>query len=71
MFAICRGMKWAHLPILGGLYDQDPDLLDKFQYLFRKIAEHEEAERQKEEAERKKQERKQNAAASKGRGRRR
>ena len=34
-------MKWSHLPVDGGLYDQDPDLLDKFEYMFQKIAEEE------------------------------
>lgn len=27
-------MSWAHLPVAGGLLDQDPDLLDKFRYIF-------------------------------------
>lgn len=45
-------MKWAHLPNSGGLYDQDPDLLDKFEFIFSKIAEQEkeEADRQKADA---------------------
>lgn len=64
-------MKWSHLPVAGGLYDQDPGLLDKFEYLFRKIAEQEQADRDKEEAERKKEATKQQRTASRGRGRRR
>jgi hypothetical protein len=64
-------MKWAHLPVGGGLYAQDPDLLDKFNYIFSKISEREEAERLKEEAERKKNESKNNRTASSRRGGRR
>jgi hypothetical protein len=45
-------MKWAHLPVAGGLYDQDPALLEGFQIIFaeRAIAEEEaEAKRKSEE----------------------
>jgi hypothetical protein len=34
MFSLCAAMKWAHLPNLGGLYDQDPELLEQFRYIF-------------------------------------
>lgn len=44
-------MKWAHLPVAGGLYDQDPDLLDGFQIIFFERAEHEAAEARKRERE--------------------
>lgn len=27
-------MKWAHLPIEGGVYDQHPDLLEQWDILF-------------------------------------
>lgn len=27
-------MKWAQLPNSGGLYDQDPELLEQFRYIF-------------------------------------
>lgn len=47
MFALCQSMKWAHLPNAGGLYDQDPDLLDKFEYIFGEMAAHERAEEEK------------------------
>jgi hypothetical protein len=57
MFALCEGMKWAHLPVAGGLYDQHPDLLDGFRYMFSVRAEKEEAERKKQEAESKRQQR--------------
>jgi hypothetical protein len=42
-------MKWNHLPVAGGIYNQSPDLLLKFQYIFMKRAEAEEKERQKSE----------------------
>lgn len=64
-------MKWTHLPVHGGLYDQDPDLLDKFEYIFRMISEQE----AKEEAERQEKDRKEAAknqrAGARGGGRRR
>lgn len=62
MFQLCRNMKWSYLPVAGGLYDQDPDLLDKFEYIFRKIAQQEAAEREKQDRESRKQQ-----AASKSR----
>lgn len=45
-------MKWAHLPNAGGLYDQDPDLLDRFEYIFGALnqKEAEEIDRNKKEA---------------------
>lgn len=46
-------MKWAHLPEPGGLYDQHPDLIAKFEYIFAKRAEYQEAERKREEAKQK------------------
>jgi hypothetical protein len=27
-------MEFKHLPVQGGLYDQHPDLIDKFLYIF-------------------------------------
>lgn len=55
---LCDAMKWNHLPMDGGLYDQSPDLIDRFYYIF--------AERSKEEA-RKSQER-ERQMNNKGRG---
>lgn len=51
LFSLCEGMKWSHLPVAGGLYDQHPDLLDQFRYIFMKRNEHEAAEQEKREAE--------------------
>ena len=53
MFVLCEGMKWAHLPVAGGLYDQHPDLLDAFRLIFSVRAKHDAEEREKEEADRK------------------
>lgn len=50
LFNLCSSMKWAHLPNAGGLYDQDPVLLERFAYIFSEVAKHEEAERKKDEA---------------------
>jgi hypothetical protein len=37
-------MKWNHLPEGGGLYRQNPTLLDRFYYIFAEKARHEAAE---------------------------
>lgn len=49
LFSLCEGMKWAHLPVAGGLYDQDPILLERWRIIFAKRAEYQERERQKQE----------------------
>lgn len=28
LYVLCKGMRWTHLPIDGGLYDQHPQFLD-------------------------------------------
>ena len=48
MFSLCEGMKWSHLPVAGGIYDQHPLLMDKFQIIFQMRAEIE-SKRQEEE----------------------
>ena len=44
-------MKWNHLPVAGGIYDQHPKLLDEWEIIFAEKAEWEaqEQERQKRE----------------------
>ncbi len=32
-------MKWSHLPLEGGIYDQDPRMVDQFEYIFYKVNE--------------------------------
>jgi hypothetical protein len=49
MFALCEQMKWAHLPNAGGLYEQDPDLLDGFEIIFQERSDYERAERERED----------------------
>jgi hypothetical protein len=53
MFSLCEGMKWSHLPVAGGIYDQRPELMDKFQIIFQMRAEIE-AKRQEEDERRNK-----------------
>lgn len=55
MFHLCSMTKWAALPVAGGLYDQDPDLLDKFLVIHSEVgkAKEEDQKKQKSEMERK------------------
>lgn len=53
MFSLCEGMKWSHLPVAGGLYDQHPKLLDEWRIIFQIRAEIE-AKRAKEDERRNK-----------------
>lgn len=50
---MCEALKWNHLPLAGGLYDQHPDLLDGFEIVFAARAEHEAEEAKKREREQK------------------
>lgn len=42
-------MKWAHLPVAGGIYDQHPDFVDGVRYIMQRKYEAEEAKRKAEE----------------------
>lgn len=44
-------MKWAHLPVDGGIYAQDPEFLDYVEAIFVAKSAHEEREAKKREAE--------------------
>lgn len=33
LYLLCKGMKWAHLPVDGGIYAQHPKLIDRFHYM--------------------------------------
>ena len=46
---LCDAMKWNHLPERGGLYDQNPDLLDHFYYIFVEKSKEEAKQRAKSE----------------------
>lgn len=53
MFMLCGSMKWNHLPVPGGLYDQHPKFLDDMYFIFQKRSEKEaadEAKRRQEQA---------------------
>lgn len=52
MFGMCSNMKWAHLPVHGGVYDQDPELLRLWRIIWQKQAEHEAAEERRRESKR-------------------
>lgn len=41
-------MRWTHLPVAGGMYDQDPELLRKFIIIFAAQAKYEAEQRRKE-----------------------
>jgi hypothetical protein len=47
-------MRWNHLPVPGGIYDQHPKLLEQFQTIFQRLAveEQREADRRKREMQR-------------------
>jgi DNA replicative helicase MCM subunit Mcm2 (Cdc46/Mcm family) len=50
-------MKWNHLPVDGGLYAQDPEMLRKFDIIFSALDKHERKERDAQMAEHEKQKR--------------
>lgn len=51
-------MKWSHLPVAGGLYDQHPKLIEQFQIIFHERAKHEEKKRKEEQRKREAESRK-------------
>lgn len=51
MFSTASNMNWAHLPVAGGIYDQDPELLRRWRIIWGKQAEKERAEQKKQKAE--------------------
>lgn len=61
MITLCENMKWAHLPVAGGIYDQRPEFIDDLYTYFMAKAEME-AKRAKDEERR--------AKAEAGRGQR-
>ena len=40
-------MRWNHLPVAGGVYDQHPQLIDQWLYIFDKKNERDKAEAEK------------------------
>lgn len=51
LFALCQAMEWNHLPVVGGLYDQHPQVLEEWVYIFQRKHLHEKQQRDKHEAE--------------------
>ena len=51
MYSICKAMKWAHLPVAGGLYDQHPAFIDDMSFL---MSEDAKAQKREMEAEKRK-----------------
>lgn len=50
MFSICANMEFAHLPNAGGIYDQDPRLMDIWEQIWAekaKFQSEQEAERER------------------------
>lgn len=45
---MCESMKWSHLPVAGGLYDQHPKLLEEWGHIFAAKAKKEERDRREE-----------------------
>lgn len=52
LFSFCEATRWSCLPVAGGVYDQHPELIEKFLYIFHAKADNEKRERQKAEAQR-------------------
>jgi hypothetical protein len=44
-------MRWAHLPVTGGIYEQNPDFVDGIKYMFSKRGEIEERKQQQRDRE--------------------
>lgn len=47
MFSLLSSMKWSHLPNAGGLYDQNPELLDAIRKIFAAQAQYESEQAEK------------------------
>ncbi len=54
LFSMCENMRWAALPVAGGLYDQHPRLLADWRIIFAEKA----AYQRRQEAERERKTRK-------------
>lgn len=63
---MCEAMRWNHLPVAGGIGNQDPDLIAAFKVIFSVKSKYDAEQRRKQEAEAKR-----TKAQSARRGRRR
>lgn len=66
LYQICKLFRWTHLPNPGGLYDQNPQLLEDFLLIAGIEGEEQERKRKKEERSQRNRTR---GSASRGRGR--
>jgi hypothetical protein len=66
MFSLCSAMQWNHLPVAGGMMDQNPQVLEMFEYMFTEQQKAEERKQKKKDAEMKR-----NSSKRPSRGRRR
>lgn len=51
LFATASHMQWNHLPVAGGIYDQDPELLRRWRIIWGEQGEQERREAAKRKAE--------------------
>jgi len=51
LFNLLDNMKWNHLPVAGGLFDQHPRFVEEITYIFNERNAYQEAQRRKQEAE--------------------
>lgn len=64
-------MKWAHLPVAGGIYDQSPEFVDQVSYIIAERNKYQSAEQEKKQRQAKAQTNaKKTPAAGRVRGRR-
>lgn len=47
---LAENMRWNHLPVAGGLYDQHPQLLEEWRYIFEQKAIKQDKDRKADEA---------------------
>lgn len=53
-----ENMKWNHLPAPGGMYDQDPELLELWDIIFRERSAHQDREQKEDQRKRESEARK-------------
>lgn len=39
LWSLCKNMEFSHLPVAGGIYDQDPKLVSQWEEIFRAVNE--------------------------------
>lgn len=51
LYVFCKGIKFTHLPVDGGLYDQHPDLIEQWEVIMEAEAARKKRDSEKQEAE--------------------